>query len=105
MWNRSLGFTRIASKNIRVLRATMRGKLAALAAEIDESDDDDPEDFLPEDFVDERENMEPAELWDRVIADLIEIERRTGGRDKSPTTAIIDNCLDARRTTVGKDRP
>ena len=78
-------------------------KIAALAAEINEIDEDEDED---EDFVEfEREDMEPAELWDRVIADLIEIERQTGGRDKSPTTAIIETCLDARRTTVGKDRP
>ena len=49
-------------------------------------DDDDPEDF-------EREEMDSAELWERVIADLIEIEKRTGGRDKSPTTAIIETCL------------
>jgi hypothetical protein len=41
-----------------------------LAERID-VDDDDPDDFLPEDFVDEREDMEPAELWDRVIADLV----------------------------------
>jgi hypothetical protein len=33
-----------------------------------------------------------AALWERVIADLIEIEKRTGGRDKSPTTAIIETC-------------
>jgi hypothetical protein len=78
-------------------------KIAALAAEIEEIDEDEDE---PEDFVEfEREDMEPAELWDRVIADLIEIERQTGGRDKSPTTAIIETCLDVRRTTTGKDRP
>jgi hypothetical protein len=52
-------------------------------------DDDDPEDFVQ--F--EREEMDSAELWERVIADLIEIEKRTGGRDKSPTSAIIERCL------------
>jgi hypothetical protein len=66
-----------------------------LAERID-VDDDDPEDFLPEDFVDEREEMEPAELWERVVAYLTEIEKRTGGRDKSTTTAIIKTCLKAR---------
>jgi hypothetical protein len=55
-------------------------------------DDDDPEDFVQ--F--EREEMDSAELWERVIADLIEIERRTGGRDKSLTTAIIETCLKTR---------
>ena len=67
-------------------------EIAALAAEIDEIDEDEPEDFVEP----EREDMEPAELWDRVIADLIEIERQTGGRDKSPTTAIIETCLKTR---------
>jgi hypothetical protein len=66
-----------------------------LAKRID-VDDDDPEDLLPEDFVDEREEMDAAELWERVIADLTELERRTGGRDKSPTTAIIETCLKTR---------
>ena len=55
-------------------------------------DDDDPEYFVEL----EREEMESADLWERVIADLIEIERRTGGRDKSPTTAIIETCLKTR---------
>ena len=67
------------------------GELAALAAEIDEFDEDEAEDF-----VEEREEMESADLWERVIADLIEIEKRTGGRDKSPTTAIIETCLKTR---------
>src|SRR5215831_7434928 len=53
---------------------------------------DDTEDFVQ--F--EREEMDSAELWERVIADLIEIEKRTGGRDKSPTTAIIETCLKTR---------
>ena len=68
---------------------------------MDEFDEDEPEDFVQ--F--EREDMEPAELWDRVIADLTELERHTGGKNKSPATAIVKACLDARRTTVGKDRP
>ena len=76
-------------------------EIAALAAEIDEFDEDEAEDLVEL----EREDMEPAELWDRIVADLSEIENRTGSRDKSPTTAIIETCLDARRTTVGKDRP
>jgi hypothetical protein len=76
---------------------------STLAERID-VDDDDSEDFLPEDFVDEREDMEPAELWDRVIADLAELEKRTGGKNKSPATAIVKACLGARRTTAGKDR-
>jgi hypothetical protein len=67
------------------------GELAALGKMID-VDDDDPEDFVQ--F--EREEMDSAELWERVIADLIEIEKRTGGRDKSPTTAIIETCLKTR---------
>jgi hypothetical protein len=76
-------------------------KIAALAAEINEIDEDEDE---PEDFVQfEREDMEPAELWDRIVADLSEIEKRTGGRDKSPATAIVKACLDAKRAT--KDRP
>ena len=66
-------------------------EIAALAAEIDEFDEDEAEDF-----VEEREVMESADLWERVIADLIEIEKRTGGRDKSPTTAIIETCLKTR---------
>jgi hypothetical protein len=76
-------------------------EIAALAAEIDEIDEDEPEDFVEL----EREDMEPAELWDRVIADLTELERRTGGKNKSPATAIVKTCLGARRTTAGKDRP
>jgi hypothetical protein len=76
-------------------------EIAALAAEIDEIDEDE----LPEDFVEfEREHMEPAELWDRVIADLTELEMRTGGKNKSPATAIVKACLNARRATAGKDR-
>jgi hypothetical protein len=75
-----------------------------LAKRID-VDDDDPEDFLPEDFVDEREEMESADLWDRIVADLSEIGKRTGGKNKSPATAIVKACLDARRSTAGKDRP
>jgi len=65
-------------------------EIAALGEMIDVDDDD------PEDFVFEREEMDSAELWERVIADLIEIEKRTGGRDKSPTTAIIETCLKTR---------
>ena len=65
-------------------------EIAALGKMIDV--DDDPEDFVQ--F--EREEMDSAELWERVIADLIEIEKRTGGRDKSPTTAIIETCLKTR---------
>jgi hypothetical protein len=68
---------------------------STLAERID-VDDDNPEDILPEDFVDEREEMDSAELWERAIADLTEIEKRTGGRDKSPTTAIIKTCLKTR---------
>src|SRR5262249_30345926 len=68
---------------------------STLAERID-VDDDKPEDFLPDDFVDERKEMEPTELWERAIADLTEIEKRTGGGDKSPTTAIIKTCLRAR---------
>ena len=75
-------------------------EIAALAAEIDEIDEDEPEDFVEL----EREDMEPAELWDRVIADLTELERRTGGKNKSPATAIVKACLNARRATAGKDR-
>jgi hypothetical protein len=37
----------------------------------------------------ERKEMDSAALWERVIADLTEIGKRTGGRDKRPTTAII----------------
>jgi hypothetical protein len=47
-------------------------------------DDDDPEYFVEL----EREEMESADLWERVIADLTEIGKRTGGRDKSPSRAI-----------------
>ena len=66
-------------------------EIAALGKMIDVNDDD------PEDFVQfEREEMDSAELWERAIADLIEIEKRTGGRDKSPTTAIIETCLKTR---------
>jgi hypothetical protein len=63
-------------------------EIAALGKMID-VDDDDAEDFSQ--F--EREEMDSAELRKRVIADLIEIEKRTGDRDKSPTTAIIETCL------------
>ena len=66
-------------------------EIAALGKMID-VDDDDPEDFVQ--F--EREEMDSAELWERVITDLIEIEKRTGGRDKSPTTAIIETCRETR---------
>ena len=48
--------------------------------------------------------LQPVELWDRIVADLNEIEKRTGGRDKSPATAIVNSCLDARRATAGKDK-
>ena len=65
---------------------------AKTLGEMIDVDDDDPEDFVQ--F--EREEMDSAELWERVIADLIEIEKRTGGRDKSPTTAIIETCLKTR---------
>jgi hypothetical protein len=67
-------------------------EIAALAAEIDEFDEDEAEDLVEL----EREDMEPAELWDRIVADLSEIENRTGSRDKSPTTAIIETCLKTR---------
>jgi hypothetical protein len=63
-------------------------EIVALGKMID-VDDDEPEDF-------EREEMDSAELWERVITDLIEIEKRTGGRDKSPTTAIIETCRETR---------
>ena len=53
-------------------------------------DDDDQEYFVEL----EREEMESAELWERVIADLTEIEKRTGS--KSPTSAIIETCLKTR---------
>jgi hypothetical protein len=66
-------------------------EIAALGEMID-VDNDDPEDFVQ--F--EREEMESAELWERVIADLTEIEKRIGGRVKSPTTAIIETCLKTR---------
>jgi hypothetical protein len=67
-------------------------QIAALR-EMIELDEDDPEDFVQL----EREEMDSAELWERVIADLIEIAKRTGGRDKSPTTAIIETCLKTQR--------
>jgi hypothetical protein len=41
----------------------------------------------------EHEEMESAELWERVIADLTEIEKCPTGSDKSPTRAIIETCL------------
>ena len=44
----------------------------------------------------ERKEMDSAALWERVIADLIEIEKRTGGRDISLTTAIIETCIKTR---------
>jgi len=66
-------------------------EIAALGKLID-VDDDDQEYYVEP----EREEMESAELWERVIADLTEIEKRTGGRDKSPTTAIIETCLKTR---------
>jgi hypothetical protein len=62
-------------------------EIAALGKMID-VDGDDQEYFVEL----EREEMESADLWERVIADLTEIEKRTGGRDKSPTTAIIETC-------------
>ena len=74
-------------------------EIAALGEMID-VDDNDPEVFVQ--F--EREEMDSAELWERVIADLTEIEKRTGGKNKSPATALVNACLDARRTTAGKDR-
>ena len=66
-------------------------EIAALGKLID-VDDDDQEYYVEP----EREEMESAELWERVIADLTEIEKRTGGRDKSPTTVIIETCLKTR---------
>ena len=66
-------------------------EIAALGEMID-VDDNDPEVFVQ--F--EREEMDSAELWERVIANLTEVEKRTGGRDKSPTTAIIETCLKTR---------
>ena len=75
-------------------------EIAALGKKID-VDDDDQEYFVEL----EREEMESADLWERVIADLTEIEKRTGGKNKSPATALVKACLDARRTTAGKDRP
>lgn len=53
-------------------------------------DDDDQEYFVEI----KREEMDSAGLWERVIADLTELEKRSGGKDKSPT-AIIKTCLDA----------
>src|SRR5262252_9206346 len=66
-------------------------EIAALDKMID-VDDDDQEYFVEL----EREEMESADLWERVIADLTEIEKRTGGRDKSTTSAIIETCLKTR---------
>jgi hypothetical protein len=55
--------------------------------------------------IEDREDMTPAELWERAISDLVELEERAGGPDKGPVTAIIEKCLDARRATAEKDRP
>jgi hypothetical protein len=75
--------------------------MAELEAELEAEEAND--DLFAE--IEDREDMSPAELWERAISDLVELEERAGGPDKSPVTAIIKACLDARRTTAGNDKP
>jgi hypothetical protein len=91
MWNRPLGVHKRCLEEYSNPTGDDAEEIVALGKMMD-VDDDDQEYFVEL----EREEMESAELWERVIADLTEIEKRAGGRDKSPTTAIIETCLKTR---------
>jgi hypothetical protein len=64
-------------------------KVIAVGAELSESGADDDEDVSSELG---REDMSEAALWERAIADLVEIERR---QKDAKITAIIRAALDA----------